>query len=968
MATMISSTHDEESDSDGSDFAFSSIDMTGVNFDAAGGSNTEVEDLKLSEEDGSALQWEREMAFSDFSSIDCDMTGLPGIRSLGKYLALGKYADVLRSEPAQRFFQGIAEETEMVSQKPATTSLTALIRQQVLSKGDSIESCIELELIGISAFNLFLQSNYTGPSFDADSELIGGGVDLAGIDPHPCFSKILKASEGSEKSDEKSNEEKKEMLTAPQRNAQYQNAVLAELAVDGEWPCQVCQSPYFLLLARSIFIVLADPHRPDWSHPGEMEDEGETSTSNNLPVKFVQCTSKLAGAKLWNARAVVAHERLLAGRQPSVTLWNEAKTTFQTCLETFCCSSSDSQNSSEIWAATVSLEWGLGQHHFDREGKGKASFSEAQKYSGLMVEVTGAKGKRTKFQQDATAQMIVRATSSKKDEMPVTITEKDKSLIKGQMVEHSEEEILLENINFENEADGKVDELSTLDQAILLALCLDVKNSNPADGLTAEEMGAFLARVLRHHNDWMIYSTGLLERSWLEFERSHGRERAILQMQALADQHTNQLTITQSTKKSIDESSPVQDRLKNLHSIVYPPRWEMIRDIADRYASLGLNTSAAELYTEVELWDDVVDCYQSAGKVSTAEQIVRERLTILETPRMWSALGDLTSDPEHYNRAIELSRGKFSKAYVALGHYYFEKGNRALAVENYEKALRIRPLETAIWFRLGTIRMQLDQWEKALQAFSEVVQQEPEEGDAWANVAAIHLHNKNSAEAYPALVEALKFNRNNWRVWSSKLYACLDLEKYDEAIQACNNILNIKSDKQGSNEVPPLEEKCVRAIVGGVLKRFQASSGNEAALDSSRRSLSRTHDLLDRISASSDVEPWVFEIMAFFHQQVGEDEKVLENLMKEYRSILTIQAWEKDNVQLPKMCQVVSHIAYIHRRKGSRESLSQSMFLVRSVVGRIKKSLDDTKLPEEVDRLAVELRELEEELKKKPAS
>jgi hypothetical protein len=118
---------------------------------------------------------------------------------------------------------------------------------------------------------------------------------------------------------------------------------------------------------------------------------------------------------------------------------------------------------------------------------------------------------------------------------------------------------------------------------------LDVKNSNPTgDELTAEEMGAYLARVLDHHDDWMLYSTALLERAWLEFESTHGRERAILQIQALADQHTNRLTLTQSTKQSIEESAPAQDRLRNLHSIVYPPRWSMIKDLADRYAAMGI--------------------------------------------------------------------------------------------------------------------------------------------------------------------------------------------------------------------------------------------------------------------------------------------------------------------------------------------------------------------------------------------
>jgi hypothetical protein len=152
---------------------------------------------------------------------------------------------------------------------------------------------------------------------------------------------------------------------------------------------------------------------------------------------------------------------------------------------------------------------------------------------------------------------------------------------------------------------------------MVLSLCLNVKNSNPTgDELTAEEMGAYLARVLDHHDDWILYSTALLERAWLEFERNHGRERAFLQMQALTDQHTNLLFLTQSTKTSIDESAPVQDRLRNLHSIVYPPRWGILKNFADGYAKFGIFMSAAEIYTQIELRDEVVECYPQSGQGS----------------------------------------------------------------------------------------------------------------------------------------------------------------------------------------------------------------------------------------------------------------------------------------------------------------------------------------------------------------
>ena len=195
-------------------------------------------------------------------------------------------------------------------------------------------------------------------------------------------------------------------------------------------------------------------------------------------------------------------------------------------------------------------------------------------------------------------------------------------------------------------------------------------------------MGAYLGRLLQLQQpqnqpssssgagaiNWMVYATALLERAWLEFESSHSKERSILQLQALNDQHSNRLTLTQSTFSAVQEqSAPAQDRLLHLHQLVYPPRWLMVRDLAERYAKMGIVTSAAELFLEIELWDQVVECYKRAGKAALAKEIVEQRLQVNPTPRMWAALGDLTQDPQYYHKAIELSQGKFLSSLCGLG-------------------------------------------------------------------------------------------------------------------------------------------------------------------------------------------------------------------------------------------------------------------------------------------------------------
>jgi len=981
------------------------------------------------------------------------------LRELAQLLSEGEYARMLRSsESAKSFFVCSDNDDDDDDDGDAASSssfddddggVSALVRRRILrefnrrcrsrrrrsSDGDPSSSSsaaaaaaapaaaflVETELLGVAAFNLFLQANYTGPALKAANNDAVVVVVGDSINPHACFAsgsayEDRRDEERAAREDAKDEEEKSADLcdastttAKTKKKEKYQNAVLSELAVDGEWPCQVCDKPYFLLLARSIFCALLvaadddddgnnDRNSLDWkrSASSSLATSANTRSSSNDAQSFVPAEASkrhrvlLPGARLWCARAAVAHERLLQARAPTATLWNEVEDMYGKSIEAFCphqqeedatiARADDGNGVIDRCAATVMLEWGLAQHHFNRPGMGKKAFRRAQELSGLRVEVTGAVGKRTKFQQEAKAQMLVKATSAVA--APDVGTAPDVDIVRGQMIEHGDDGILLERIKFEDDKENEISELNVLDQAILLALCLDVKNSNPADGLTREEMGACIAPVLDHHDDWMVYSTALLERAWLEFERSHARERAILQMQALADQHTERLTITQSTRESIEKSAPVQDRLKMLQCIVYPPRWSMIQDLADRYASLGIVTSAAELFVDVEMWDDAVDCYRRAGKLPLAEKIVRERLAIRETPRMWSALGDLTEDPQHYRRAIELSKGRYSDAFVALGAYYFQKGELESAATNYEQALKIRPLMPHIWFRFGTISMQLQRWDTALRAFSEVVQQEPEEAEAWANVAAVHLHNKQPAEAYPALVESLRRNRNNWRIWVSKLYTCLDLEKYDEAVQAGNVLLDLRAQRQASEGIPPLEEKCVRAIVGGTVKRFSESQQNQqedgrndtaaAALESSRRTLTRVSQLLNRIGSSSDAEPWVFETTAFFHESVGQDEQViLEDLMKEYRALQTVQGWEKEDGVLKKVCSVVCHVVDIHRSDGSRESLTKAKFLARGVVTKIRtaRKYDDqdssdgrSKLPEEFVRLESLLRSVDEAL------
>lgn len=930
----------------------------------------------LDEESKLAIDEERRILLKDCYWKDDDMTkneepsstsgydSVDNIREIAKQLSQGHYMDILCGRVAQELF---SNDNGIGSNGETDTSMTVVqrIRHCVLEYCTSVAKCVEVELVAVAALNLFMQPNYTGPS------LHHGGVSRPGkeeetyealktVNPHPLFSSQLKVSSSETKIDTKEGEkETEDQQHEPPIDVPFHNAVLAELSIDGEWPCPVCKYPYFLLLARSILSTLALPNRPDWTQnivneSGEKETVVRKSNSGNFfespSQAFIACAQNLFCAPIWCGRAIVAHCRLLQGDEPSMTLWKEAKNVFDNCITKYCESVNKTSSAKEerILASKVMLEYGLAEHHFDREKKGKPYFRKALAFADLDVEVTGSEGKRTKYQEKATAQMLVRAKPT--DSAVANEEEKtdEQKKIEGQEIKLAEDSILLDRVKYTTEDDNVHFELNIHQQTILLALCLDVKNDNPMDGLTGEQMGAFLERVLQQHDDWMVYATGLLERAWLESEKNHTRERALLQLQALADQHTNRLTFTQSTfQAAVEDSAPPPERLRNIHYIVYPPRWGVLRDLAERYAKIGIVTSAAEIFEEIELWDDVVECYRRAGKMKKAEEVVRKRLEESETPRMWAALGDITEDKSYYEKALEVSYGKYSAAHVALGKYYTDKGDIAKAVEQFKKAVHIKPLTPHVWFRLGALSMRLEDWETALQAFTEVVKQEPEEGDAWANVAAIHMHNRNPDEAYPALNESLKLNRNNWRVWVSKLYTCMDLQKYDEAIQACLFLVDFKAKKNESENIPAMEEKVIRALVGASVKKFDkaAKAGDTPAIDAAKRTLGRVRDLLSRLKSAMK-DPWLFEVCAYFNECVGRSDQAVDDLMKEYRSLVSYKGWEFDQHMLDRICRVIRQLSEIHLEENDVEGLKKLKFLVKGIIRKTKAAyFDPAKLP-----------------------
>ena len=428
--------------------------------------------------------------------------------------------------------------------------------------------------------------------------------------------------------------------------------------------------------------------------------------------------------------------------------------------------------------ARILLEQGV-LHHILRSDKQAAEqLIRAAKANGLQYELTGVPGKRTKFQQFDVTQLVLLAQSRK------TLEDKNKP---GEKVIESNEanptsegagngaaggfavpetfplndDTLLEKTEFTSSTPSSSSTLPNLDpnsqppldpldQSILLDLCLNVKNTSPSHGLTTEQMSPYVARVISHPLNWSVHTMALLLRSRLESNRTRTVERSVLQLQALVDQMPT-------------ADSTVQERLEYFHGISLPSKWEMQKELATRFLSIGVVKSALEVFEKLEMWEHVVQCWQSMERPDKAIAIVKDllegrkaeadivisrgrtsgavKLDVVREAKLWCLLGDMepTNAVRHYTHAWEISNRTSARAMRSLGGYHFARGEYAETKDCLKKAVAINPLLSRSWFVLGCACLKIEDWEEARQAFSRCVTIDDEDAESWNNLASVYL-------------------------------------------------------------------------------------------------------------------------------------------------------------------------------------------------------------------------------------
>ncbi|GIM17240.1 hypothetical protein Vretimale_19748, partial [Volvox reticuliferus] len=370
---------------------------------------------------------------------------------------------------------------------------------------------------------------------------------------------------------------------------------------------------------------------------------------------------------------------------------------------------------------------------------------------------------------------------------------------------------------------------SAPEQALLLAWAIAVKKGTSADDLQEWQMAPWVEAVLSQPRGvFMTLAGAKLNKTRHERTRGRTKERALLHMDQLMEAVTGAPPPSTTTTTAaaaggggtteaplaaaaadsgctssvgtaaVSESAAVAGRRAVLSwAVWFPLQVKLRREAAEHYVSMGLVGAAIRVFESLELWDSALTCYRLLGKKALAEELVRRRLAVTpDDPRLWCALGDMHLDDRYYEEAWRRSGERHARSQRSLARNAMRRKDYTKASGHWEAAVALNPLHPEAWFALGFCDLKQRRHRAALRAFTRVTQQEPDNGEAWNNIAALWMHLGGYRPAFAALSEAVRHKRDSWQTWENYARAALASGHYQQAVRGLQMSLRLSAGQR----------------------------------------------------------------------------------------------------------------------------------------------------------------------------
>ncbi|AFZ80172.1 tetratricopeptide repeat domain containing protein [Theileria equi strain WA] len=473
------------------------------------------------------------------------------------------------------------------------------------------------------------------------------------------------------------------------------------------------------------------------------------------------------------------------------------------------------------------------------------------KITGFEFEFTGELGIRRKYQQRQLPQLIVKTSSGAKN-VPSEHSLQDVAPSNIQLNSLYDDNDILEAPKLENE---QVQTLSPFEQVFLLSNGFNRFLTIPeGDELALQYIGAIVTKCLSSSDSkWLITSLALWLRCKTEYNRNKTVERATFQLHSLSENY-------------LEPSPATGSRLEYFWLTNYPSCWDIKREIARRMCNIGSFLTAFEIYKQLHMWEDAIQCLIIADRKEDAKRLVKEQLEQNPTPQLYCFLGDVERNMKHYETAWKISGNRCARAQRSLGVMHFQSGDHQSAIKSLELALAINPMRESSQFLLGCCFLKTENLQGAINAFSRVVALNPESSDAWANMSTAHMNLKSMTSARLCIDQAIKHNPTKWQLWDILLRISVSSREVQSVCNCITKLLDLGK----------------KSIIEPWMVAFLVEYDQKVQRDSTKRSIEAT---LKHVTTEITDSGEIWEIYCKYLSFNKNYETALEVTFKEYRSI-----------------------------------------------------------------------------------
>ncbi|XXQ37831.1 Tetratricopeptide repeat [Plasmodiophora brassicae] len=627
---------------------------------------------------------------------------------------------------------------------------------------------------------------------------------------------------------------------------------------------------------------------------GSLDVDGEEAVGHVVnPALLLFCQTSLdalatddhvAARKLMNA--LVVHQSLLTG--PSPTLAKR----FEDLIPVANIGDSDANLQAEIAVGFM----GFGMHPAARRW-----IERAQATLGMAVSLTGSMGKRTKFQKEDRAQLVLQVTLND-DVRPVD--DDDNERVSELMPDVPlDDDLLLERVALSSAGDALFPtRMLPIHRAVLLVLADLVDAENVLDDIKRIEQLAYIDHVVPCCS-WSIRLRGLARRSILDCRNPHTCARALSQFEALV---------------ASAASTAAKDLVHGGFFLAQPiPLYSLRLMHAEHLERMALHAAALSIYTDLDVWEPMMRLHVRLGRRAEAQAMLEARMEAYgPTPRLQCILGDVTMDAQWYHRAWDLSERRYARAKRALGEIDFGACRWRACIDHFREALAINPMFPKAWYAMGYAAMQVKDFPTAVTAFARCVKLTPENGDAQNNLAAAYLETRALPQAFHALKECIRLKPDDWQVWDNFLTASMGVRDLQSAVKAFAKLAELQ-------QAPMIDMGLLGVFCDAVTE------------DPSEFLRGKTVDLLGSLSCALPSCAPLFHVALRFYDRTGDDAKALESLRKRCLALESGGDWARNRSDRDAFLAALRDL--VNRDAASRST----RLLVNRVSARAQKELDD---------------------------